>query len=94
MILRVVDQGLDGRVAGEALRDVQFAVGKAEVREPARVRLDPLELMRVHQDHKLRPRRHGRDRAAPAQRLGPGAFVAHHAGHARTIGPGRRHDQR
>lgn len=88
IVLRVVDQGLHGLVLVKALADMQLAAGQAEMGEPAGVRLDPLEFVRVHEDHELRPRRHGRDRATPAILPGQVALVTHHTTHdPRTFAP-------
>ena len=80
-IIRIVQQGLHGLMSVEPDANVEFAVRQAQVREPAGARFHAFEFIGVHEDHELRARRHGRDRAAPAKALRPKASVAHFATH-------------
>jgi len=93
-IIRIVDQGLDRLVIVEGDAHVDFTVGEAKMSEPARRGFHALELIRMHEKHEFRPRRHRRDGTAPAERLRPETTVAHLATHElRTLGARHAIDQ-
>jgi hypothetical protein len=61
---------------------VNLAGRKTEMRETSRPGLLMFEFFRVHEIDEFRPRRHRRDRAAPAERLRPKTTVTSETTHA------------